>query len=60
MKAEAGAQEPVPALHFIFLVPGEGFEPSSPFGLQILSLLRKPVPPPRHILIAYSPVPVFE
>gem|GEM_PF-2113914 len=30
------------------MVPMEGFEPTRPFGHQILSLARLPVPPHRH------------
>lgn len=32
------------------MVPGEGVEPSIPYGRGILSPQRIPVPPPRHVL----------
>ena len=31
------------------LVPMEGVEPTHPYGYQILSLARLPIPPHRHI-----------
>ena len=34
-------------------VPGVGIEPTQPFGYEILSLARIPVPPPGHVAIVY-------
>jgi hypothetical protein len=33
------------------MVPTEGVEPTHPYGYQILSLARLPIPPRRHSLL---------
>ncbi len=38
---------------FILMVPTEGVEPTHPYGYQILSLARLPIPPRRHVTIEY-------
>jgi hypothetical protein len=49
---EAISREDVESLTTVFgMVPTEGVEPTHPFGYQILSLARLPIPPHRPPLI---------
>jgi hypothetical protein len=38
-------------------VPTEGVEPTHPYGYQILSLARLPIPPRRHVETQYISAP---
>ena len=38
---------------YLEVVPTEGVEPTHPYGYQILSLARLPIPPRRHVTPEY-------
>lgn len=44
---------------YFFLVPRAGLEPAQAKARRILSPLRLPIPPPRHILKIYTPLLLF-